>query len=73
MSTCRSGTKKSFFYEVSGGCESCTSLSKHIHVQMVNIYIKVQPIAFGVSFNRNLQSPFIGLFSTERGKRDLEN
>ena len=29
----------------------------------------IQPIAFGVSFNLN----FIGLFSTERGKRDREN
>ena len=33
------------------------------------IHIDVQPIAFGVSFHLNL----LGLFLTERGKRDLEN
>ena len=33
----------------------------------------VQSIAFGVSFNVNLPFNLPGLFSTERGKRDLEN
>jgi len=32
-------------------------------------YFLLYPIAFGVSFNLNL----LGLFSTEGGKRDLQN
>ena len=32
----------------------------------------VQSVAFGVSFNIDLQSQSIGLFSTDRGKRDVE-
>jgi len=37
------------------------------------MHMHMQPIAFGVSFNIDLQSQLIGLFSTERGQRDLEN
>ena len=34
---------------------------------------ELQPVAFGVSFNLNLNRNLFVLFSTERGKRDLEN
>jgi len=36
-------------------------------------FSRVQPIAFGVSLNLSSNLNFLGLFSTERGKRDLEN
>ena len=49
---------------------------RHIHTQTHRytcMHMHMQPIAFGVSFNIDLQSQLIGLFSTERGQRDLEN
>jgi len=42
-------------------------------ITQINMCFNVQSIAFGVSFNVNLPFNLPGLFSTERGKRDLEN
>jgi len=49
----------------------CGKFGKHAKSIQICIYMNVQPIAFGVSFNLNLQSQSPRLSSPERGKRDL--
>ena len=70
------------FFPFSGAILECTHFSCYLWIQeifwkyTVGIFLYIcisQPIAFGVSFVSLSNLNLIGLFSTERSKRDLEN